>query len=178
MKSIAVFCGSRMPQQSIFKEEAIKLADYFVKNKIKLIYGGASVGIMGVIADRVLDQGGYVIGIMPEVLASSEIIHNSLTETHIVSDMQIRKSFIIDLADHFIAFPGGCGTMDEIFEVITLSQIGLIDKSYGFLNIDGFYDGIKQYLDHATQMEFIPQAMREQIIFENDFDDFITQLIK
>lgn len=178
MKSIAVFCGSRMPHQSIFKEEAIKLADYFTKNNIKLVYGGASVGIMGVIADRMLEKGGYVVGVMPEVLANSEVIHNNLTETHIVEDMQIRKSMIIDIADHFIAFPGGCGTMDEIFEVITLSQIGLCDKSYGFLNIDGFYDGIKQYLDHATSMEFIPTAMRDKIIFDHDFDGFIKQLLQ
>ena len=178
MKSIAVFCGSRMPDNDIFKQEAIKLADYFVNNNIKLIYGGASVGIMGLIADRMLEQGGYVVGIMPTVLARSEIAHPNLTESHIVADMQVRKSLIVDLADHFIAFPGGCGTMDEIFEVITLGQIGVIDKTYGFLNIDGFYDGIKIYLDHATKHNFIDKELRQHIIFENYFEDFIKQLLK
>lgn len=178
MKSIAVYCGSRMPNDPKFKEESIKLADYFVENKIKLLYGGATVGIMGVIADRMLEQGGYVVGVMPQVLVDQEFLHEGLSEMHLVEDMPSRKTKLIEMADHFIAFPGGCGTMDEIFEVITLGQIGVLDKSYGFLNINGFYDGIKQYIDHATDMAFIPQEMSEKIIFEDEFEPFIKRLLQ
>lgn len=178
MKTVAVFCGSSMPNQEIYKEEVIKLADYFVDNNLKLIYGGASIGLMGLLADRILSRGGYVVGVMPEVLAGNEIIHENLSETHIVKDMAVRKEMLIELSDHFIAFPGGCGTMDEIFEVITLSQIGLLDKSYGFLNIDGFYDGIVQYLNKANSVSLISTENLDKIIVDDVLESFMENLIQ
>ncbi len=177
MKKIAVFCGSRMPKEAIYKTEALKLAQYFVKNNIALVYGGAKVGIMGIIADAMIEQKGYVIGVMPKMLSDKEIMHTDLSETYIVSSMHERKAMMMDMSDHFIAFPGGCGTMEEIFEVITWSQIGIHSKSYGFLNINGFYDGIKTYLDTAYRTEFLPKAMYDEIVFEDNFDDFIEKLI-
>lgn len=178
MKSIAVFCGSSMPNEEIYKNEALKLADYFIKHNIKLVYGGATCGLMGLIADRVLEQGGYVVGIMPENLAGDERLHTGLSETHLVKDMSTRKQALIEAADHFIAFPGGCGTMDEIFEVITLSQIGEINKSYGFINTDGFYNGIQQYLNTATDVGLISSENFSKIIIEEDIESFMAELTK
>lgn len=177
MNSIAVFCGSSMPNKEIYKDQILKLADYFIEHKIKLIYGGASIGLMGLLADRILEQGGYVIGIMPEVLAGNEIIHQHLTETHIVKDMAERKQLLIEMANHFIAYPGGCGTMDEIFEVITLSQIGLLDKSFGFLNIDSFYEGIETYLNKARSVNLLSSTNRNKILIDSDINTFMSKLI-
>lgn len=174
---IAVYCGSRMPNDPIYKENAISLANYFIKNDITLIYGGATVGIMGIIADAMLEQGGTVIGVMPEVLVDQEYAHQGLTQLIEVDNMHTRKQTIMDLADAFIAFPGGCGTMEEIFEVITWNQIGIHDKNYGFLNINKFYEGIKLYLNTANETGFLPDEMLERIIFEENFDDFIKKLI-
>lgn len=178
MKSVAVFCASSLPKEEVYKEEALKLADYFIKHKLTLVYGGASVGIMGIIADRILEQGGSVIGVMPEILSNKEIMHKNLTETHIVKDMSVRKNLITDLSDHFIAFPGGCGTMDEIFEVITLNQIGQINKSCGFINTDGYYDGIKTYLDKATQVGLVSESNNLEIVFDSDIESFMSKLLK
>lgn len=157
MKRIAVFCGSKMPELPIYREEAVRLATYFSNNDIQLIYGGAKVGIMGLIADTMLQNDGYVIGVMPKVLAEKEILHEGLSESILVKDMHERKAVMMDMADGFIAFPGGCGTMEEIFEVITWNQIGIHNKPYGFLNIDHYYDGIKTYLDHAAHIGFSTQ---------------------
>lgn len=178
MKSVAVFCASSLPKEDIYVKEAIKLADYFIKHRLTLVYGGASIGIMGIIADRILSQGGSVIGVMPEVLSNKEIIHKNLTETHIVKDMSVRKNLITELSDHFIAFPGGCGTMDEIFEVITLNQIGEINKSCGFINVHGYYDGIEAYLSKATNVGLVSNSNKNAIVFDDNIESFMTSLLK
>lgn len=178
MKKIAVYCGSRMPENPVYKENAIHLANYFVDHDIALVYGGASVGIMGVIADAMLARNGTVIGVMPTVLVEQEVAHPGLTELIEVKDMYVRKKTMMDLSEGFIAFPGGCGTMEEIFEVITWNQIGIHQKPYGFLNIDHFYDGIKQYLETCGATGFIPQEMLNRIVFEDSFPEFISKLLK
>lgn len=176
MKRIAVYCGSKMPEQEIYRSEAIALATYFVEHDIQLIYGGAQVGIMGVIADTMLNLGGYVIGVMPKVLADKEILHQGLSESIIVNDMHERKALMIDLADGFIAFPGGCGTMEEIFEVITWNQIGIHHKPYGFLNLDHYYDGIQSYLNHAAEVGFSTKEQIDRIIFETTFEGYMKRM--
>lgn len=178
MKSIAVFCGSSMPNDQSYIDAALELADIFVKNNYTLVYGGASVGLMGILANRILDQGGRVIGIMPQALSSKEIAHPGLTEMHIVKDMSVRKQELIKASDHFIALPGGCGTMDEIFEVITLNQIGELDKSYGFLNINGFYDGIQTYLNTACDHQLISKQNHDRILFDSNINTFMNSLLK
>ena len=177
LKTIAVYCGSRIPNNPIYKEVAIELANYFVDNNIRLVYGGATVGIMGIIADEMIRLNGTVIGVMPKVLTELEILHPNLTELIETEDMHARKKTMMDLADAFIAFPGGCGTMEEIFEVITWSQIGIHTKPYGFLNLDHFYDGIETYLDTATNTGFLSKENRSNIIFESNFDEFMDKLI-
>ncbi|CAH2760496.1 TIGR00730 family Rossman fold protein [Erysipelothrix amsterdamensis] len=176
MKRIAVFCGSKMPELPIYREEAVRLAKYFSSNDIQLIYGGAKVGIMGLIADTMLDNGGYVIGVMPRVLADKEILHEGISEAILVKYMHERKATMMEMADGFIAFPGGCGTMEEIFEVITWNQIGIHHKPYGFLNVDHYYDGIKMYLDNAERVGFSTKEQIDHIIFESRFDDFIHKM--
>lgn len=165
---IAVFCGSRMPENPIFAQKAKELGLYMAQHNITLIYGGANVGIMKVLADEMLNHGGHVIGIMPHILVEKEVMHPNLSEFIVAKDMSDRKTMINDMADGFIAFPGGCGTMDEVFEVITLNQIDYFKKPVGFANIDGFFNGIKQYVDHATTNRFITDNDANDILFNED----------
>ena len=162
---IAVFCGSRLPKNPIFSQEALELARYLVDNNHSMVYGGAKVGIMGIIADEMLRLGGTVIGVMPQILVDKEVIHEGLSETHIVDSMSVRKQLINDMSDAFIAFPGGCGTMDEIFEVITLNQINYFSKPVGFVNIEGYYDGIQAYLQTATSVGFVSESDANEVLF-------------
>lgn len=175
---IAIFCGSKMPEEDIYKDKAKELAQVFINNNYEMVYGGASIGIMGLIADEMLKENKTVIGVMPEILSSKEIMHTGLTQTIKTNDMHERKQTMMDLSDAFIAFPGGCGTMEEIFEVITWNQIGIHDKRYGFININGFYDGIKTYLDTATETGFISKDMRERILIEEDISVFMNKLTR
>lgn len=170
---IAIFCGSKMPENPIFSQKAKELGEYLAKSNIKLIYGGANVGLMKVLADTMLAHGGYVIGIMPRILVDQEVMHTGLSESIVVEDMSIRKQMMNDMADAFIAFPGGCGTMDEVFEVITLNQIGYFNKPVGFANIDGFYDGILQYINHATKNSLIKEEDAKEILFNEDAVELI-----
>lgn len=165
---VAVFCGSKLPENPIYSQEAINLAQFLVANNHEMVYGGAKVGIMGIIADEMLRLGGKVIGVMPQILVDKEVIHEGLTETHVVDSMSTRKQLINDISDSFVAFPGGCGTMDEIFEVITLNQIGYFNKPVGFVNVEGYYDGIKDYLNKANDVGFIASSDVEEIYFSNN----------
>ena len=176
MKKIAVFCASRMPDNDIYKIEAINLGNYLVDNNYAMVYGGAKIGIMGLIADTMLSRNGTVIGVMPTVLSDQEILHPKLTESYPVGSMHERKAKMMALSDAFIAFPGGCGTMEEIFEVITWNQIGLHNKPYGFINVDGVYDGLKQYFDDASAAGFIDLLMKERIIIEDTVEDFFKKI--
>ncbi|QIK68880.1 TIGR00730 family Rossman fold protein [Erysipelothrix sp. HDW6C] len=175
---IAVFCGSKMPEESIYRDEAIALANALVAQNIELVYGGAKIGIMGLIADTMLNQGGTVIGVMPHILSDKEIMHTGLTEAILVDDMSERKNIMNEMADAFIAFPGGCGTMDEIFEVITLNQIGHFSKPCGFVNVDGYYDGIETYINRAVAVGFTSPEHGTAITFKKNSIELIDSLIK
>ena len=165
MKNITVFLGSRKANKEIYHLSVKKLSQLIAKNNHTLVYGGAKVGTMGLLADTALELGAKVIGIMPEVLSNQEIIHDGLSEVYLTEDMHERKKKLQEIGDVFIAMPGGCGTMEEIFEVITWNQIGLHKKPYCFMNIDGFYDGIKMYLDHAYAQNFISKENYQNIHF-------------
>lgn len=171
---IAIFCGSKLPEEPIYTETAISLARLFVENNVSLVYGGAKIGIMGIIADEMLRLNGYVIGVMPPILADKEIIHPGLSERIEVKDMSERKTIMNDISDAFIAFPGGCGTLDEIFEVITLNQIGYFNKPVAFANIDHYFDGIEAFLNHSSEVGFVSKDHRKEIVFESD----ITKVFK
>lgn len=149
MKAVAIYCASKMPQDLVYINESKKLAKQLAKNNIKIIYGGANSGLMKVIADEALKYGGEVVGVLPENVIKDEVRHPHLTEFHSVNSMHERKALIETLADGFIALPGGYGTMDEIFEIITWKAIGLHDKPTIFFNIDYYYDDLQNFINKS-----------------------------
>jgi uncharacterized protein (TIGR00730 family) len=164
MKSLAIFCGSNIGCTDLYREGAENLADVMSASGLTLIYGGASVGLMGIIANRMLQNGGKAVGVIPQTMVDVEIAHQHLTKLHIVRTMRERKALISELADGFIMLPGGTGSLDEFFEVLTLSQLGYHAKPCGILNIIGYYDGLLQFLDHAVKQGFMKQSLRGKIM--------------
>jgi uncharacterized protein (TIGR00730 family) len=157
MKSIAIFCGSNFGNHDAYLEVTKKLARALVSRNIKVIYGGGAVGLMGAIADEALLLGGEVIGVIPEKLAGAEIAHKNLTHLHVVKTMHERKALMAELSDGFIALPGGIGTLEEIIEVLTWTQLGFHDKPCGLLNINGFYDKLTGFLADMSQSGFLSE---------------------
>ena len=155
MKKICVYCGSNPGLNPRFREAAIELGNELVARDLGLVYGGASVGIMGVIADTVLAGGGEVTGVIPLALNEKEIAHPGLTKLHVVASMHERKALMAELADGFIALPGGWGTIEEIFEVLTWAQLGFHQKPCGLLNEQGYYDHLFAFLEHAIEQQFV-----------------------
>jgi uncharacterized protein (TIGR00730 family) len=153
--TLCVFCGSSRGVGEQYAESAKNLAKFLLDKKIRLVYGGANVGLMHVLADTMLEGGGRVIGVMPKSLVEREVAHSGLTEMHIVGDMQERKALMTELSDAFIALPGAYGTFDELFEVLTWNQLGIITKPVGLLNVNGFYDLLIRMLDHSVNEQFL-----------------------
>ena len=155
MKKLCVFCGSASGKSPIYIEAARSLGEMMAKNNIALVYGGATIGVMGALADAVLAHGGAVIGVMPKVLVDYEIAHKKLTELHVVDDMHSRKKMMYDRSDAFLTLPGGMGTLDEMFEILTWSQLKLHNKPCFVYNLNGFYDSLLEYLRHSHNEGFI-----------------------
>jgi uncharacterized protein (TIGR00730 family) len=168
VKRICVYCGSNRGKSAEFLASARTLAGELVQRDIGLVYGGASVGIMGEIADTVLARGGEVIGVMPQALVDKEVSHTGLTELRVVNSMHERKEIMADLAQGFIALPGGLGTMEEIFEVLTWAQLGFHQKPCALLNVKGYYNRLTQFLDHAVAQGFIADTHREMLLVEEN----------
>jgi len=166
MNSIAVFCGSSIGASDAYREGAIQLGKELAKRQITLIYGGASVGIMATVANTVLQEGGKVIGVIPTLLEEREIAHQQLTELIVVKTMHERKSKMMELADGFIALPGGPGTLEEFFEVFTWNQIGLIQKPCAIFNIEQYFDLLISFFDHMQQEQFLKEQYREALIVD------------
>jgi len=177
MKKICVFCGSSKGVKDIFTAKAEMLADVLVQKDFELVYGGSNIGLMKAIADRMLDQGGLVTGVMPGILASKEILHENLTETILSEDLQDRKKIMEELSDGFITMPGGYGTMDELFEALSWNQLGLIDKPVGIYNIDHFYDPLIAWFDHAVEMKFVREEHRANIIINDDPEALLDEMM-
>ena len=175
MKKLAVFCGSSSGASSIYIEEAKKLGKELAKRNIALVYGGASVGVMGAVADSLLEEGGHVIGVMPTFLENREIAHKKLTELFIVDTMHERKAKMADLADGFIALPGGPGTLEEFFEIFTWAQLGLHQKPCGLLNINHYYDPLLALFDHMTKEQFLHEKYRHMALVSKDPKDLLDQ---
>lgn len=168
IKRIAVYCGSAAGASEIYRLEAVKFARILVEQGITLVYGGASVGIMGTVADTVLREGGKAIGVIPALLEGREIAHKNLTELHRVSTMHERKSKMIELADGFVALPGGFGTLEEFAEVFTWSQIGLHQKPVGLMNINNYYDPLLSLISKMTDEQFMQEKYRHMAIVETE----------
>ncbi len=155
MKKLCVFCGSAEGFSPLYIEMARNLGSLMAKNDVALVYGGATIGVMGAIADSVLENGGTVIGVIPKTLVDYEIAHRGLSELHIVEGMHERKKMMYDKSDTFLSLPGGMGTLDEMFEILTWSQLKLHSKSCFVYNFQGFYDSLLEYLNHAHKEGFI-----------------------
>jgi uncharacterized protein (TIGR00730 family) len=166
MKSLCVYCGSNFNGDSILRKAIEELATVLVTENIKLIFGGGSVGVMGVIADDVLKQNGKAIGVIPRFLMDKEVGHKGLTEMIITENMHQRKQKMADLSDGFIILPGGFGTLEEFFEVLTWLQLGLHAKPIGVLNVNGFYDPLFLQLDVMVQNRFLKQTNRDLVFNE------------
>jgi uncharacterized protein (TIGR00730 family) len=176
MKSICVYCGSSPGRQPAYSNAARDLARTLVERNIRLVYGGASVGIMGLIADSVLQLGGQVVGVIPEALSRKELAHQSLTELHVTQSMHERKTLMAELSDGFIAMPGGIGTLEEIFEIWTWAQLGFHNKPCGMLNIGGYFDSLTAFLDHAVEEQFVRPPHRSMLIVETAPETLLDRL--
>lgn len=174
--SLCVFCGSSSGRGDAYLHAARAFARLLAANDIRIIYGGASVGVMGALADAALAAGGEVIGVMPRALADREIAHGGLTELRIVDTMHERKATMASLSDAFVALPGGLGTLEELFEVWTWGMLGLHDKPYGLLNVSGFYDPLIAFLDHARDLGFIRAQQRAKLCVESDGEALLERL--
>ncbi len=175
--SICVYCGSSPGRREAYASAAFSLAETLVSRNIKLVYGGASIGIMGMVADHVLKLGGHVIGVIPKALAHKEVMHNHLTELHVTQSMHERKMLMAELSDGFIALPGGVGTLEELFEIWTWAQLGFHNKPCGLLNIDGYYDSLIKFLDHVLAEQFVKQHHHAMLLVENNPDALIDRYV-
>lgn len=175
MKRICVYCGSNSGTRESYLEAARRLAAVLVENDIELVYGGASAGIMGVIADETLQLGGRVHGVLPRSIRHKELAHPKLTQLHMVETMHERKSLMAELSDGFIALPGGFGTLEEIIEIVTWGQLRFHQKPCGVLNVDGYFDHLLAFLSHAAAEGFIRSENRGLLLADTDPDSLLRQ---
>ena len=168
MDRICVYCGSSPGHDPAYRRAARAVGEALLARDLGLVYGGASVGLMGTIADTVVEGGGEAIGVIPAALEDREVAHEGLTDLQVVGSMHERKQRMVDLADGFVALPGGLGTLEELLEVLTWAQLGIHEKPCGVLNVAGFYDGLVDHLDGATEAGFVSSAHRELARVETD----------
>lgn len=177
MNSICVFCGSSIGTRPEYRAGALDLANLLLERKIRLIYGGANVGLMKILADRVLGGGGEVIGIMPQILIDKEVAHTGLTQMITVSSMSERKRLMVEMSDGFIAMPGGFGTLDELAEVITYNQLRLTDKPIGIMNLAGYFDPLLTFFDHITTEGFLRPEHRQNLVIDSDVHSLMKKMM-
>lgn len=177
MKAICVYCGSSMGTKAVYAEAARKVAQSLVEHNIELVYGGGNVGLMGVIADEVLRLGGEVTGVIPTNLMEREVGHTNLTRLHVVKDMHERKAMMASLSDGFITMPGGIGTMEELFEMYTWSQLRLHEKPIGLLNVDGFYDPLLGFIRQMVETGFLKQATADLLLHATEPNALLKSML-
>lgn len=176
MKRITVYCASSLGSHQIYKEKATLLGQILANQGIELVYGGAKVGLMGAVADGALVAGGKVIGILPHFLAEKELQHNSLTEIILVDTMHERKAMMGELGDGFIALPGGFGTMEELFEMLTWAQLSLHNKPIGILNIDGYYDALLVFIEKMIEGGLLKEEYKSLLLVSSDIENLLQQM--
>jgi uncharacterized protein (TIGR00730 family) len=174
VKAVCVYCGSSFGTDPAYLEATQTLARTFAKQGIRVVYGGAAAGLMGALADATLEAGGEVVGVIPQQLVDREIAHQGLTELHVVATMHERKALMAQLSDAFVALPGGIGTLEELIEIFTWSQLGLHDKPLGVLNVNGYYDRLSAFLDHAVEQGFQPAQQRAKLVMATDPDALLA----
>ena len=168
MKRLCVYCGSNPGRDRVYIDAARNLGKLLAESGIGLVYGGASIGVMGAVADAALAGGAEVIGVIPRALATREVAHDGLTSLHVVESMHQRKAMMAELSDGFVALPGGWGTLEEIFEVLTWAQLGLHRKPCGLLNVAGYFDHLAAFLDHTMAQAFVREAYRPMMMIEDE----------
>jgi len=174
--SICVYCGSRDGNRPVYRDAAAALGEAIAGRGLRLVYGGARVGLMGVLADAALAAGGDVLGVIPQDLTARELAHPGLTQLQVVASMHARKLAMIEAADAFVALPGGFGTLEELFEVLTWHQLGWHDKPCGLLDVDGFYTPLAACMQHMRDEGFVAPAYIDRIQVEPDPQRLVTQL--
>jgi uncharacterized protein (TIGR00730 family) len=168
VKAVCVYCGSSFGADPAYLEATQQLATTLANAGLTVVYGGASVGLMGALADTALQAGGEVVGIIPQQLVDREIAHRDLTQLHVVTSMHERKALMAELSDAFVALPGGVGTLEELIEVWTWFQLGLHRKPLAVINTNGYYDGLAAFLDHAVGQGFLPETTRRALTVAED----------
>ena len=175
-KTICVFCGSNIGYNKIYTDITKQFAMEIVKNNLTLVYGGGKVGIMGVLSDTIMDNGGKVIGVIPKFLNDMNLGNEKITEMKVVSDMHIRKETMYKISDYFVALPGGIGTFEEITEILTWKQLNIHNKPCALLNINGFYDNYVKFLQKSVDEGFMKQIHLDNLIVEQDYTKLIDRL--
>jgi uncharacterized protein (TIGR00730 family) len=176
MKRVVVFAGSNSGSQVEYCAAARELGQALVRRQLGLVYGGARVGLMGALADAVLEARGHVTGVIPKALVAKEVAHTGLSDLRVVATMHERKAVMSDLADGFIALPGGWGTLEEFFEVLTWGQLGLHQKPCGLLNVRGFFDGLLSFVDHSIDEHFVRRENRSMVLVASSPDPLLDLL--
>jgi uncharacterized protein (TIGR00730 family) len=176
MKRIAVFCGSNKGARPAYAGAAERLGELLARERIELVYGGGMVGLMGIVADAALRHGGHVIGVIPQAMVIKEVVHEKLPDLRVVKTMHERKALMAELADGFIALPGGYGTFEEFCEVLAWSQLGYHQKPFGLLDAAGFYAGMLEFFDHATSEGFIRPQHRKLVMVEENAEKLLHRL--
>jgi uncharacterized protein (TIGR00730 family) len=176
MRSVCVFCGSSLGNRPEYADAATDLAGVLAGAGIRLVYGGASVGIMGVLADAVLAAGGEAVGVIPQALTGKEIAHPGLTEQHVTVSMHERKALMAELSDGFVALPGGYGTLEEFAEVLTWTQLGIQRKPCGLLDVAGFFGPLLRFLDHATAEGFVRPENRGLVLSDTEPERLLQRM--
>jgi len=176
MLRICVFCGSSMGYSEEYKVAARKLGEYFATNNIELVYGGADVGLMKIIADTMLEKGSHVIGVMPGHLVDRGVVHHNLSQLIAVETMAERKQKMVDLSDGFIAMPGGFGTLDELSEILTYNQLRISDKPLGFLNVNHYFDDLFRFFNHAAEAGFVRKEHLDNLIVSDHIGDLVSKM--
>lgn len=177
INSICIYCGSSPGRLEAYGSTAGALAKSLVSRNIRLVYGGAGIGIMGIVADQVLKLGGQVVGVIPKALAHKEVAHKNLTQLHVTQSMHERKLLMADLSDGFIALPGGIGTLEELFEIWTWAQLGFHQKPCGLLNVEGYYDSLITFLDHVLAEQFVKKHHHSMLIVETHPDTLLDRYV-
>jgi hypothetical protein len=175
-RRLCIFCGSSHGANGAYADAAKKAGGELARRGIGLVYGGGNVGLMGVLADSVLAGGGDVIGVIPESLMAKEVGHRGLPDLRVVKTMHERKALMAELSDGFVALPGGIGTFEEFFEIVTWAQLGLHSKPCGLLNVNGGYDPLLSLLDHAITEQFVKPSQRDLIVVESEFTVLLDRM--
>jgi uncharacterized protein (TIGR00730 family) len=176
MKQLCVFCGSRTGSDSVYADETRKLGAAIARRGWGLVFGAGNIGLMGVLADAVREAGGSTIGVIPRALVERELAHQALTDLRIVESMHDRKALMAGLSDAFLAIPGGFGTLDEFFEILTWAQLKIHQKPIGLLNTAGFFDPLLAWIDRAIAEDFVKENNRELLMIESDVEKMLDRL--